>query len=369
MQSEILEMIVRSDTAEGALGELCARVEQLVPGAIAGITVLDRAAHTFERAIFPSLKATFANGVRGMRVADRPGSCALAIHDNRIVTCDDIAADSRFSPEWRTLNLDHGVRSIQSRPVLATDGAPLGTFVLAFQEPRAATAFDEEVAALGAHLAGLALTHYRRAQQHELLIGELQHRMRNLFSSIGALVYLTLQANPEPKQFQRVFEGRLSALARAHSLVLQRSGADLASLIAEILAPYGGAPRVEVNGPPIKLAPEAAVAFSLATHELATNASKYGALSSREGKLQVTWGVQQDAGGKNIFHLQWAERGGPTLAAPTGKSGFGRSAIEQSLAQAVDGVVKLEFPPQGLICTIEAPLTERLGLYPTSVRQ
>ncbi len=360
-QIRILEMIARGEPTDRVLRELCIGIERLVPDAVAGVTVLDRAARSFELAIFPSLEK-FESAIPGLRVANRPGSCAVAIYFGEIVTSDDIANDTRFQDEWRELNLAHGIRAIQSRPVFSPEGTSLGTFVLGYRELRKAAEFDEEIVALGTNLAGLALTRHRSEQQHELLIGELQHRTRNLFSTIGALVYFTLQGNPDAREFRKVFEGRLSALSRAHSLALHHWDTDLRSLIMDIVAPYGGAERVSASGPTIKLAPDAAVAFSLATHELATNAAKYGALSNTAGKLHITWDVKRHDSGERMFRLQWAEHGGPLLAAPKpAKAGFGRTAIEKSLAQAVDGVVVLDFPPQGLVCTIEAPLTDRLG--------
>ena len=238
MQVAILEMIARGAPIDAVLADICTWVERLISGSVVGVTVLDRAARSFERAIFPSLGPTFENVIPGLRVADRPGSCAVAVYHGEVVTSDDIAADERFRNEWRLLNREHGVQSIQSRPVFACDGTSLGTFVIGFRERRPAAAFDEEAAAVGAHLTGLALTRHRAEQEQQLLIGELEHRTRNLFSSIGSLVYFTLQANPDPSQFKKVFEGRLAALSRAHSLVLQREGADLAGLITDIPVSY-----------------------------------------------------------------------------------------------------------------------------------
>jgi two-component sensor histidine kinase len=100
------------------------------------------------------------------------------------------------------------------------------------------------------------------------------------------------------------------------------------------------------------------VAFSLVTHELGTNATNYGALSSSGGELDIRWNVLRDAKGENIFELEWKESGGPSVAMPT-RNGFGRAAIELSLANTVDGAVS----PSGLICRIDAPVSPRLGSF------
>ena len=211
-------------------------------------------------------------------------------------------------------------------------------------------------------LASLTLARNREDLHHELLIAELQHRIRNLFSSVGAVVYSTLRTYANPKEFQKVFEGRLSALARAHSLAFKSSDMALRALLIDMLAPYGMQSRIKMTGPRFTLSPEAAVVFSLATHELATNAAKYGSFANAQGTLDVTWDVLRDGRGEHKFELVWEERGGPVVVPPP-KSGFGRFAIEKSLASTVDGTVAMDFAPTGLVCRISAPISPRLGTY------
>jgi two-component sensor histidine kinase len=88
--------------------------------------------------------------------------------------------------------------------------------------------------------------------------------------------------------------------------------------------------------------------------------TKYGALSSSEGKLHIAWALRADAANEPVFHLAWVESGGPAVVEPA-RTGFGRNTIEQSLAQAIDGRVSLDFAPGGLVCRITAPVTDRLG--------
>jgi two-component sensor histidine kinase len=192
------------------------------------------------------------------------------------------------------------------------------------------------------------------------VVSELQHRTRNLFSTIGAIVYSTLKSYPAVKEFRRVFEGRMSALLRAHTLALETAETDLRVLVTDLLAPYSVDHLVEIEGPGVTLAAESAVAFSVALHELATNATKYGALSPGKGKLAIRWDVSRSERGDNVFSLEWRESGGPSVTPPL-RSGFGSAAITKSLANAVEGDVDLDFSPTGLVCSIRAPMSARLG--------
>lgn len=307
---------------------------------------------------------SFAEGIKGACVAQKPGSCALAIYEGTIVTSLDIETDARFLDVWRRLNLDHGTRSIQSRPVFSAGGVSLGTFVLGFGERRVFGAEEEEVAATGAQLAGIALSRHREEQFRTLVLSEMQHRSRNLFAMIGALVYSTLRAHPDPISFKQAFDSRLGALARAHSLGVGDVNSDLRSLLSDILAPHGTAPPISLKGPAIVLAKEAAAALALATNELAANATKYGALSNPEGYVELAWNILANPDDDEIFIMTWTERRGPPVTPPT-RSGFGRIAIEQSLKNAIDGEVQLYFSAPGVICTIRAPLTDRLGTRPS----
>ncbi len=360
LRIRILEKVARGEPADATLRALCTSVEALVPGAVVGVTMLDRAARNFEQVIFPSVPKSFSERLEGAQVADRPGSCALAVYQGSAVVSDDIANDPRFQDGWKALSLDHGISAIQSHPVTAENGLSYGTLVVAFAKPRRLDDKEEEAVRTAVGLASIALARHRADRQQELLIGELHHRTRNLFSAIGAVVYSTLKGHPDAKDFRKVFDGRLRALAHAHSLVVESTDADLRVLLTEVLAPYSMTHRIEMSGPVFILASDAAVAFSLATHELATNATKYGALSSSVGALRVTWSVARDQAGETMFEMEWKESGGPTVSKPT-KGGFGQFAIEQSMASTVDGAVSLDFAPSGLVCTIRAPVSARLG--------
>jgi two-component sensor histidine kinase len=329
---------------------LCRATETWLPGAIVSVTILDRAAQVFESAVFPRSPAPSPKP-EGARVAGTPGLLRARDLPGQHRGGEDIGS-TRFRDGWKSLSLDpwHRRHPVASDP-RGRRGLP-HALVVGFPKHRALDEAEEEAVRTATHLAGLALARRRSERQHELLVGELQHRTRNLFSALGAVVYFTLKAYPDAKDFRRVFEGRLSALARAHSMALDASVVDLRVLLTDILAPYSHR-NIELHGPVFTLASDAAVAFSLATHELATNAAKYGAFSNSHGKLHVAWAVARNA-------LEWKESGGPAVAQPT-RAGFGKFAIEQSLSGTVDGTVALDFLPAGLVCTIRAPLSARLG--------
>ena len=118
------------DPAGAILRDVCLAFERELPRSVVGVTVLDRSAHAFEHAIFPSLSDDYAAALRGILVADKPGSCALAVFDGRTVECTDVAFDGRFSAAWRELGLNHGLRALISIPARDRDGDSRGTLVV-----------------------------------------------------------------------------------------------------------------------------------------------------------------------------------------------------------------------------------------------
>jgi two-component sensor histidine kinase len=157
-----------------------------------------------------------------------------------------------------------------------------------------------------------------------------------------------------------VFEARLRALARAHDVLTREhwEGASLREVVAGALSFYGSGPersRVNSRGPEIRLRPKAAVAISMALHELATNAVKHGALSAERGQIVIGW--QPTGEGDAHFRLEWRERDGPPVKRPT-RRGFGSRLLEQGLAHDLAGQVQLIFDASGLVCIIDAPLNE-----------
>ena len=144
--------------------------------------------------------------------------------------------------------------------------------------------------------------------------------------------------------------------AGAHDLLINESwsGTDLASLVHATIEPHKGGPdRFTIHGPYVELNPSVAMTFSLAIHELCTNAAKYGALSVPEGTVEIAWTLtEQDD--QCRLNWRWVERGGPAVSKPMHK-GFGSSLIEQVLAMELFGKVSVTYPQDGLVCIVDAP--------------
>jgi chemotaxis family two-component system sensor kinase Cph1 len=155
--------------------------------------------------------------------------------------------------------------------------------------------------------------------------------------------------------FSGSIQDRLQAMASAHGLLTQSrwEGADLHDIISEQLGPFGGNARVKTVGKRLMLRPKAALSISLAIHELATNAAKYGALSVATGWVEIGWATESREA-EHWLRLCWTEHGGPPVAPPT-RRGFGRLLLERSLAFDIDGQVELNFKPDGLACTALIP--------------
>lgn len=359
MRASVLSRMAHGEPANAILREVCAAFEDHLPGTIVGVTILDRAAQVFEQAVFPSLAIDYAKGLEGAKVADKPGSCALAVYNGRTVVCEDVASDTRFGEGWKNLSLKHGLRALVSIPAMHSEGLALGTLVVAFTPDAPLDADQRKLSEDVAALCALVLTYRRNQMAQALLVGELQHRMRNLLGTVGAVVYSTLKSHPQPEVFRATLDGRLAALAKAHSLALSATETDLRQLLMETLAPYTIDHPVSIDGPRLLLSQDAAVAFSLAAHELATNAAKYGFLSKEGGAVRIGWKFDGDTD-ENRFVMTWLESGGPTVAEPS-RQGFGQKTLRHSLAATFDATVALDHAPSGLRCTISAPHSPRLG--------
>jgi two-component system CheB/CheR fusion protein len=193
-------------------------------------------------------------------------------------------------------------------------------------------------------------------RRQELMVGELSHRVRNTLAVVQSLAAQTVRGASSPQEFVDRFNGRLAALANAHQLLVDPwKGADVAALARDQLAPYleGKAAAVAIEGPSVGLEVDTAVPLSLVLHELATNAAKYGALSSPGGHVQLAWNLER-RGDLRWVVLNWRETDGPPVKKPA-KSGFGSRLIERSLP---NGKVRREFQPEGVTCVIEIPLPE-----------
>lgn len=201
-------------------------------------------------------------------------------------------------------------------------------------------------------------TERKKAEEdRELLLGELNHRVRNIFTVIRALASQG-RGGPEVQDYKATFLARLDALVAAHSLALDSrwSSIELAELVARTLKPYMAErpDAIETSGDPVWLESRRALSVGLALHELATNAVKYGALSRPEGRVRLTWRLKQN--GQQGVALAWEEQGGPSVVPPT-HHGFGTRLIGQVFKYELDGEAELEFRPSGLRLEGSFPLS------------
>ncbi|MFC0410094.1 PAS domain-containing protein [Roseomonas elaeocarpi] len=182
----------------------------------------------------------------------------------------------------------------------------------------------------------------------EFLLAEARHKVKNIFAAVYALAARHAGAGGD---FGPAFNAQLAALARSHEL-LDASAATLAEVIGRSLEPYGATGQTQAAGPPVPLNPCTATALNSIFHELATNAAKYGAFSTPEGRVEVSWVLEPaEAGGPSEVVVTWRETGGPPVSQPVHR-GFGSRVIERSLAAEEGGSAQLDFRPEGVICLI-----------------
>ncbi len=197
-------------------------------------------------------------------------------------------------------------------------------------------------------------------ERRELLTQEVNHRARNTLAMVQAILRLTQAGSPA--EYAQLVEGRVSALARAQSLLAAErwSGAPLGTLVADELVPFGGIEartsasrgRFNLDGPAFRIRSEAVQAFGMLFHELATNAAKHGALSVPQGHVTVAWLVDEAEG---QLRIRWTESGGPHPGFPA-RRGVGSRVIEATVVGQLGGSVERRWPDEGLICDIVVPL-------------
>lgn len=197
----------------------------------------------------------------------------------------------------------------------------------------------------------------RAEAQQELLLAELRHRVRNTLTIVKSIATQTRRHSDSLETFNRSFNARVQALADTHTLLFESNWtrSHLDDLIRQHLRPYGGSERALIAGPPLAVRPRSALSLSLVLHELAANAARHGALSTDDGRLEISWSI--DAGPPRRLELVWQEHGGPAVEAPT-RRGFGAEVIDFTVALEFEGEVGFEYPPQGIRAHLVLPLND-----------
>lgn len=216
--------------------------------------------------------------------------------------------------------------------------------------------FDEQGKWAVGQSTGIDITERKQLEEQlELLVGELNHRVKNTLMVVQAMAYQTFRGATGLSEPVQAFNQRLSAVSGAHDALSRTNwtGTAMAEIVRQgtIICDDGDV-RVKAGGPDVVLPANATVSLVMVLHELATNAMKYGALSGDNGEVAVWWSVDEPG---HQLTIDWRESGGPTVRVPTRK-GFGFRLINEAVPRQLSGTVDLAYDPQGLRCRISLPL-------------
>jgi PAS domain S-box-containing protein len=238
--------------------------------------------------------------------------------------------------EFRIIRPDGEVRWIEARALITYDAA------------------GHACRMLGVYI---DITERRRAEDHKgLLIAELDHRVKNILASVAVIAQHTRDATKSMDDFLKLLNGRLHSLANTHALLSRNRwhGVSLAELVRGELAPWMREGNTLIDGPDIVLTAEATQPVSMVLHELATNATKYGAFSNGHGRISVCWRRHSHSDARSKLVLEWQEAGGPSVSA-TSAHGYGTSVIQNIIPYELGGSVDYELAHGGVRCRLEIP--------------
>ena len=342
-----LECLAQADTVESVVETICQLSRRLVGSD--GVTVVlregDECHHVEEDAVGPLWK--------GARFPMTVCISGWAMINGRVAVIPDIYKDDRISHD---LYRNTFVRSLVIAPMREHD--PIGAIGAYWAQPHEPPANTVETLVSLARVGAGAMerlqliqTLSRALEQTELARDELRHRVKNTFVSAQAIGRLSM-----PPEFSGPFSMRIAALARTHDLLDQRVHRDasigIGVLLKTELESYVASAegRLSIDGPHVQLTSGEAVALGLAVNELATNALKYGALSSSVGKLEVRWQIRS-----RHLVLDWRESDGPEVV-PHARDGFGSHLLKRLVEGQLNGVIRRHMNPSGVSCTIAFPL-------------
>jgi two-component sensor histidine kinase len=293
---------------------------------------------------------------------DPPG-VLIATHESlNEAILERVAAHLAGQPDWSELPI-----------VILLDKSTRTATVHALLEsrwPRARLVFYHRPVATLELLSGVQSLLLARLRQRDVrdhlereveLRRELNHRVKNILASVLSILHLTSRSATSVEQMTRDFQGRLMALADVHSAVIRAGGdaVDLGAIVDATFAPYGGPQgQVTAGGPPLTINREAGTTLALVLHELATNALKYGALSTGSGRVSFVWSVRP--GDSPQLHLEWTECGGPPLQPPS-RIGYGTRYLKAAIAGLLGREPSIEYRPEGLFLSASGPLSRLTG--------
>ena len=357
-ENQTLTMMAADKPLTETLASLTRTIEQYSGSAVlASILLLDADGKQLRHCAAPSLPDSYNRAIDGLLVGPDAGSCGTAAFHGKPVHVSDVETDPRWA-NFRRLAREHGLRACWSTPIMSRMNTVVGTFAVYYREPRSPERHEIEIVTLLVKIASLAIERERGREQRRLLMHELAHRMKNSLAVVSAIASNTLRQHVEKSKYDD-FEQRLTALAQVQSMLTQTNWAGISvhELIRNVATvPFrDGHERFELTGPEVQFPSQLTLPFALAIHELCTNATKYGALSSEEGRIEIVWGYEP-ASAPEQFFLRWTERNGPPVAEPT-RTGFGSRMIKTALAQSVGGDATWRYDAGGIECEIRLPVS------------
>jgi two-component sensor histidine kinase len=292
--------------------------------------------------------------------------CGVCLDQDKPILMENA---ERFYPWIAEANIR--VPEVLLVPLVQRADKPLGTLWIIAPEGKPFDAGHARIMSELAAFAGLAMRMIGQTkelkdavEQQETLTRELNHRMKNLIAIASSIVSMSGQTAATPKDMTDSVLGRLSALAKAHGLIrrttdVQERNGNLESAIGTILSPYDRDARSQrhstLRGPPVELGEQALTSLALVFHELATNAAKYGALSTSDGHVQASWRIEADR-----LLISWQETGGPKVKGPPKTQGFGGKLVHMSVVKQLGGELTYDWQPDGVRANFRIPL-ERLS--------
>jgi two-component sensor histidine kinase len=343
---------IMDSAREGEFDDIV-RVAALICGVpMALISLVDHERQWFKAAV----------GIAAPQTPRDVAFCAHAIQQDGQFKVEDASVDPRFSANPLVTG-EMGLRFYVGAPLVTPDGLPLGTLCVLDDKPNALS--DDQAFALDALARQvMAQLELRKAlSTRKLMADELNHRVKNTLAIAQAIVSQSVKTSGSLAEAGRIIEDRLVALGRTHDILTEADwrAASVAAIVdAAVKVHAGHVGQIAAEGPPVALNPQATVALSMALHELATNAAKYGALATPQGKVSIVWSVVRDDDSAPVFDLSWTESNGPTVIAPT-RRGFGSRLIASPLVGAAGADSRVAYDPAGVIWRTTAPLTEIAG--------
>ena len=268
---------------------------------------------------------------------------------------DDVKLDPRTAAGSKRLRAID-VSAMVNMPVRER-GRSVALFFVHNRETRHWTADEVGFLRAVADRVELSVARVRAEEQQRLHNHELSHRMKNLLAMVQSIATQTMRGATDVDTAKEVLAGRLIAMGKAHDLLLggALASTQIETIIRSALQVHEDkGERFRISGPPLEMGSDRAMSLALMLHELATNAAKYGALSTEDGHVDLRWEILADQE-QPTLRLSWTEVGGPLVAQPKRK-GFGSRFIERGLASQVGGELVLAYPPTGVTCTVTAPL-------------